>query len=298
MGKFGFIAIAGRPNAGKSSFLNSLLQEELCPVTSLPQTTRQRLRGILTIPEGQIVFVDTPGVHKGKHLVNKAMAETVENSLDDDEADVIAYIVDLSRDYYDEEATVARMVEKKKKRAVLFFNKKDIVDEPENRAKIFFEKFPGLADVTRFFISATDLKEREVIISKLIEMLPEGPPHFPDEYSTDANMRFLASEIIRRQVILNTHEEVPHASCVIIDQWQENETPPVISASIVVETSGQKKIMIGEKGKRIKQIRQFSRREIGRMTGFPVKLELFVKVRHKWRDNPGFLKRIGISSSG
>ncbi len=284
----------GRPNAGKSTLLNSLLGEEISIVTPLPQTTRQVLRGILTRPEGQIAFVDTPGMHRGKHAINKAMAKAVEDTLEPDHIDAILYIVDLSRDFGEEESLIAGLVAPQKKRALILFNKADLCSEPGKRIAGFFRSYPPLGDTEYRIVTATKLEKKDEILAWVFSILPQGEPHFPEEYATDTHMRFLAAEIIRRQVILNTHDEVPHAACVLVNSWNEEEGAIRIQADVVVETQSQKGILIGEGARRVRQIRQFSRKEIAKMAGAKIEVELFVKVRPKWRDNPGFLRQLGI----
>ncbi len=294
MYKSGFIAVVGRPNSGKSSFINSLIGEDLCPVAPLPQTTRQTIRGILTTEKGQIVFVDTPGMHQGSHLINNVMADSVKKAVNRKEADVVIYIVDLSRTFGEEESVIANIVRNVYGKVLILFNKTDIAEDPKKQANLFFETFPKLINFEHDFICASELKNREIITDKIIDMLPNGEAIFPEDYITDAPMRFLASEIIRRQVILNTKEEVPHAVCIAIDNWEEDDNTINIEASIIAETSGQRGIIIGTGAKKIKQIKQFSRKEIARIGDKKVKLELFVKIRKKWRDNPVFLKSIGM----
>ncbi len=297
MTKFGFVALVGRPNAGKSSILNALIGEELSIVTPLPQTTRQTIRGILNTPEGQIVFVDTPGMHEGKYALNKAMADTVKDVLDKQAADAILYVVDLTRPTGEEESLIAGLAAPYKKKALILFNKSDLCPEYKSRIHDFFTAFPDLLGIPFEVVSAVNLENKDDILPQLFSILSEGEPHFPEEYATDANMRFLAAEAIRHQVILNTREEVPHASCVLLNDWTEEDGKVQIQADIVVETQGQKGIIIGQGATRIKQIRQFSRKEIEKITQTKVVLELFVKVRPKWRDNPGFLRQLGIERS-
>lgn len=295
MKKFGFVALVGRPNAGKSSILNALIGEELSIVTPLPQTTRQTIRGILNTSQGQIVFVDTPGMHAGKHTLNKAMAETVKDVLAKQAADAIVYVVDLTRETGEEESLIAGLVAPHKKCALILFNKSDLVPEYKRRIHDFFSAFPDLLGIPFEIVSAINFENKEEILSTLLSLLPQGEPHFPEEYATDANMRFLAAEAIRNQIIINTREEVPHASCVLLNDWSEEDGKVHIQADVVVETQGQKGILIGEGASRIKQIRQFSRKAIEKIVQAKVVLELFVKVRPNWRDNPGFLRQLGIA---
>jgi GTP-binding protein Era len=297
MPKFGFVSIVGRPNAGKSSFLNALLGEKLCPVTTMPQTTRSNLRGILTEEAGQIVFIDTPGMHHGNHLINKAMEQTIAASTAKSEADLIIYIIDLSRPSGSEEDAIANLLEGRKEDVLLLFNKADLLEDPHVEKVKFLIEHPEFSGQLAFVISCHELKERDEIVARIFSKLPEGEPHFPGDYYTDASMRTIGADIIRQQIILNTNEEVPHASCVLIDRWEDTDERSQVSASIIVETQGQKAILIGDKGKRIKQIRLFSQKRIKEVTGLPVTLELMVKVREKWRNNPGFLRQMGMTIS-
>lgn len=293
--KSAFIALIGRPNSGKSTLLNQLCGENLAIVTPLPQTTQRTMRGIYTTDEYQLVFVDTPGIHRGKHTLNKVMYEQSTAVFSDEGIDIICYLVDLSRSFGKEEDAIVRMVEGAHAKRCIVFNKSDLCEDVESVKKTFFARYPGLASLVSCTLSAQSENARQLFLSCIEPMVPFGPRYFPDDDLTDSNMRFIASEFIRKQIIENTYEEVPHAACVEILEYKESEGTHTISAAIHVESDGQKGILIGKSGKVINRIRKQAEAALKKLTGENVTITCHVKISPKWRDNKLFLTRMGLN---
>lgn len=292
--KSAFIALVGRPNSGKSSLLNTILGEQLSIVTTLPQTTRRNLKGIYTSENMQLVFVDTPGIHKGKHVLNESMLHEA-SSVINEGIDLVSYLVDLSRDFGDEEASVANMVKRSGNKILIVFNKKDMCENPAKKVEQFFELFSDLGKMPFIIISAMEKECRAAFLDAVSPFIHEGPKYYDEESLTDENLRFFAAEYIRKQVILNTREEVPHAVFVEIESYKETEESHTVDATIHVETSGQRGIIVGKKGSVINKIRKSAEEELAELTGANVKITCHVKVSPKWRDNESFLNRMGIT---
>jgi GTP-binding protein Era len=289
-----FIALVGRPNSGKSSILNNILKENVSIVTPLPQTTRKNMRGIYTTDAMQIVFVDTPGIHKGKHALNKAMLTEVKDMLDEGGIDCIGYVVDCSREFGGEEEAVAELVGKQSAGKIILFNKIDITKNIKEVITAFFDKFPTLKEIPYLKISALDQNCGEQVLQKLDPFIHEGPRFYDPEDITDASLRFFASEYLRKYIILNTKEEVPHAAFIEIESYKETPEKHEIIATIHVETNGQKGIVIGKNGEGIEKIKKGARIEMKKLVGCPVSLTCHVKVSPGWRDNDSFLRLMGL----
>ncbi|MDR0306573.1 MAG: GTPase Era [Chitinispirillales bacterium] len=284
-----FIALAGRPNSGKSTLMNTVLQEQISIATSLPQTTRRNIRGIYTTEEMQIVFIDTPGIHKGKHTLNEIMLQEATSALGTG-TDLICYLIDLSRDFGKEECICASAVSGANIPVMLVFNKTDLCPDIDIKAASFFAKFPDLINFPQVRLSAVDPRAGEIFLNAASPFIHEGPKYFDDDSLTDATLRTLAAEFIRKQIILNTRQEVPHAVFVEIDSYKEEASGHKIEASIHVETIGQKGIIIGSRGHLIDKIKRDSRRELELLAGMRVSLKFHVKVTPNWRDNSAFLR--------
>jgi GTP-binding protein Era len=289
-----FVALVGRPNSGKSSILNNILKENLSIVTPLPQTTRKNMRGIYTTDTMQIIFVDTPGVHKGKHALNKAMLHEVKEMLDEGGIDCIGYVVDCSREFGSEEDAVAEIVGKQSANKIIIFNKIDIAKNADKITTAFFEKFTSLKGTPFIKISALDPNSGEQVLKCLDPFIHEGPRFYDPDELTDASLRFFAAEYLRKYIILNTKEEVPHAALVEIESYKETPEKHEIIATIHVETNGQKGIVIGKQGEGIEKIKKGARMEMKKLVGCPVSLTCHVKVSPGWRDNDSFLKLMGL----
>jgi GTP-binding protein Era len=282
----GFVAILGRPNAGKSTLLNALLGTKLAIVAPRPQTTRTAIQGVLKLPGAQIVFVDTPGIHESSTLLNKRMMDQVRASAD---ADVVVLLVDATGRFHDEDLGAVDLVKKTGAPAIAVFNKIDkLRDKPKILALI--EQYRGLHDFAAYVpISALKGEGVDVLQKEILARLPEGPALYPKDYLTDQPERFLAAEIIREKALHLTHQEVPHAVAVMVEQWEDTPTLLRIAATIYVERPGQKAILIGAGGALLKKIGTLARREIEAQTGKKVFLQTFVKVRPNWRQDPEFL---------
>ena len=285
----GFVVIAGRPNAGKSTLLNALLGEKVAITAPQAQTTRTSIQGVLTAADSQIAFIDTPGIHKSNTLFNQRMMSAVRAALHG--RDLVLFMADASKpvDAEDEHAVSALAHAGK---TLLVLNKIDRVTDKRLLLPLiqrFTELFPFLQAIP---ISARTGEGLDELRQTVIENLPVSPPLFPEDYLTDQPMRFLAAEIIRESILRATREEVPHAVAILIDSWEDAPHLTRIAATIHVERAGQKAILIGEKGQLLKQIGTESRINIERLIGHRVFLSLFVKVKPKWREDPEFLNAI------
>jgi GTP-binding protein Era len=282
----GFVAILGRPNAGKSTLLNALLGTKLAIVAPRPQTTRTAIQGVLKLPGAQIVFVDTPGIHESSTLLNKRMMDQVRASAD---ADVVLLLVDATARFQEEDSQAVDLVKKTGAPAVAVFNKIDkLRDKPKILALI--ERYRELHDFAAYVpISALKGEGVDLVKKEILARLPEGPALYPKDYLTDQPERFLAAEILREKALLLTHQEVPHAVAVMVEQWEDTPTLVRIAATIYVERPGQKAILIGAGGALLKKMGTLARREIETLVGKKVFLQTFVKVRPNWRQDPEFL---------
>lgn len=282
----GFVAILGRPNAGKSTLLNALLGTKLAIVAPRPQTTRTAIQGVLKLPGAQIVFVDTPGIHESSTLLNKRMMDQVRASAD---ADVVLFLVDATARFSDEDAGAVDLVKKTGAPAIAVFNK---IDKLREKAKLLalIERYQAMHDFVAYVpISALKGDGVDLLQKEILARLPEGPALYPKDHLTDQPERFLAAEIIREKVLHLTRQEVPHAVAVMIENWEDTPGLVRIAATIYIERPGQKAILIGAGGALLKKIGTLARREIETLVGKKVFLQTFVKVRPNWRQDPEFL---------
>jgi GTP-binding protein Era len=285
----GFVSIAGLPNAGKSTLLNALIGEKVAITARQAQTTRTSVQGILTMPSAQIVFIDTPGIHRSDTLINKRMMDTVRAALEG--RDLVLYVADASRPVTSEDERAVSVL-KHAKKALLVLNKIDRVDDKRLLLPLteqFMKLHPFIETVP---VSARKANGLDDLKHTIVQYLPEGDPLFSEDQFTDQPMRFLASEIIREKILEVAQKEVPHAVAVLVEQWEETPTLTKISATIHVEKAGQKAILIGAKGEMLKRIGTGARLEIEKLTGNKVFLSLFVKVKPNWREDPAFLNAI------
>ncbi len=292
--KSAFVAFIGRPNCGKSTLLNTIIGENLSIVTPMPQTTQKIMRGIYNGEGYQLVFVDTPGIHRGRHTLNKAMFRQSTKLFADAGIDIICYIVDLSRASGREEDEIAQMVADTKTAACILFNKTDLCETVENTIASFFSKYPKLSSLPSKAISAVSPSAKESFLKVIEPLLPFGPKYFPGDELTDSSLRFFAAEYIRKQIIELTHQEVPHAAYVEIQDYKEYADRHIVTANIHVETDGQKGIVIGKKGAIINQIKKRAEQELAKLTGTPVMIVYHVTVTPKWRDDKRFLGEMGF----
>ena len=292
--KTAFVTIVGRPNCGKSTLLNTIIGEELSIVSSLPQTTRKNFKGIYNEQGLQLIFIDTPGIHKGKYAFNESMITESVNAIKKD-ADIICYMVDLTRETGEEEEFVAKTVYESKLPYIIIFNKKDLCNDYEHIIQKYFNKFPFFSSAKYAVLSAIEPEAKKVFLDLIYPLIPLGHPFYSKEDITDANLRFFAAEYIRKQIINNTKQEVPHAAFVEVTDYKETPKNHLVFATIYVETEGQKGIIIGNAGSLIKKIQSLAEQDLSRLTGIPAKIKCHVKVEKNWRDNKNFLRRMGYS---
>jgi GTPase len=285
----GFVAILGRPNAGKSTLLNALVGEKVAIVSSHPQTTRNRILGIVNRPGAQMVISDTPGLHKPDSLLGRQMLEEIEQALDG--IHVLLLIVDATQKFGTGDQRAMDRAEQFRGPRILLLNK---VDRMRKDALLplmdAYQKKLEFAEIIP--ISALTGDGIELLIKTLVKYVPEGPPYFPEEQYTDQPERFLASEIIREKVLLHTRQELPHAVAVMLDKFDEGEKMTRIHAAIYVDREGQKGIVIGRGGSMLKTIGTEARLELEKMLGRKIFLEIFVKVRPNWRDQAAVVRQL------
>ena len=290
----GFVAVIGKPNVGKSTLINAWLGQKIAIVSPKPQTTRHRLRGILTRPDAQIIFVDTPGIHQPRHKLGEFMVETAAKSIPD--ADVVLFLVDVSEMPTAEDEQIVKLIEKHGQvPVILVLNKADLL--PPEKVQPHSNAYFGLVQYDQWMmISATRGDNRDKLLDMVVARLPEGPRYYPPDQLTDQNMRFIVAELIREQVLRFVHQEVPHAVAVVVEEWkQRREDLTYIGANIFVEKESQKGIIIGQEGSMLKRIGRAAREEIEQLVGNRVYLELWVKVRKKWRKDENELRRLGYA---
>jgi GTP-binding protein Era len=279
----GFVAIIGRPNAGKSTLLNRFVGQKVAIVTSKPQTTRNRIQGIVTKPEGQIVFIDTPGLHEANSILNRQMMREVAAALEG--IDVLLLMIDANRTLPHSDSLLLERAQRFGGKTILALNKIDRLPKPKLLPLIaaFAKAFPFAALVP---ISALKGEGCDDLLREILQNLPEGEPFFPEDQITDQPERFLASEIIREKAIDLTYHEVPHALAVVVDKFAEEPKILRIHATLYVERDSQKKILIGHKGEMLKKVGTQARKELETLLGTKIFLEMFVKVDPDWRENP------------
>ena len=289
--KSGFVSIVGRPNSGKSTLLNHLVGEKVSIVTDKPQTTRHVIRGIVTRPEGQIVFFDTPGVHKPVYRMNERIMKSVRNSMAD--VDLILLIVDVSVPFGRGDDFTLQLLKAAAKKKLLLLNKIDLIErksllpvmERYSKAGNFEEIIP---------ISALTGENIETLMAGILKNLSEGPMFYPEDQISDQPERAIAAEMIREKLIMFTKEEMPYSTAVVIDRFEEDEKLYRIYASIFVERDSQKAIIIGKGGQKLKQVGMEARQPLESFFGRKIFLELHVKVKKKWRDDEETLRSLGL----
>jgi GTP-binding protein Era len=287
--KSGFIAIVGRPNAGKSTLVNKLVGQKVSIVSPRPQTTRNRIHGIVNRKDSQIVLVDTPGIHKPDSILSRQMMDEVSQAIDG--IDVLTLIVDATQNFGPGDLFTIEWVKRFKGPVYLLLNKIDRMKVQNVLPAI--ERFRREFEFTEIFpISAQNGEGCEAAAKSWLTHLPEAPPLFPPDQFTDQPERFLAAELIREKAILATKEEVPHAIAVLVDSFEESEKLLRIRATIYVERDGQKGILIGKAGGTMKKIGTEARVELESILGAKIFLELFVKVQPNWRQNAGIVKQL------
>ena len=289
----GYVALVGRPNAGKSTLLNRLVGEKIAAVSNKPQTTRHQIRGVITRPEGQVVLVDTPGVHQPGYLLNRRMMAAVHDALEG--VDLVCLIRDASVSTGNGDRFVLDLVKRSGKPAVLLLNKTDKLDD--KRALLPLIEWYSREHEWRGVVplSARTGDQLEDLVREFLANLPEGEPIFGEDELTDQSMRTLVAEMVREKILHVTGEEIPYVTAVVTERYEEvSEELARIYCAIYVERPSQKRIIIGKGGARLKEVGTQARRDVERLLGHRVYLELFVKVEEGWRDSPRALSEMGI----
>jgi GTP-binding protein Era len=286
----GFVSILGRPNAGKSTLLNALVGQKVSIVADKPQTTRTAIQGVMTTEESQVIFVDTPGIHKSDSTINKRMMESVRASLE--ERDLIIYVVDATERFGEEDRRALSLLRPNGPPVVLVFNKIDAVRAKHDLLPLMDEYSKQFDFAATLPISALKDDGLEKLRQEVIGRMPEGPEYFPPDHVTDQPARFLAAELIREKILTATRQEIPHATTVIIDKWEETPAIVRVYATIYVEREGQKAIIIGAKGAMLKKVGTLAREEMESIFGIRIYLDLHVKVEARWRESAAFLNTL------
>jgi GTP-binding protein Era len=286
----GFVSLVGRPNAGKSTLLNALVGQKVAIVADKPQTTRTSIQGVLTLPTAQIVFLDTPGIHKPDTPLNKRMMNVVRDALE--ERDLLLFLADAAVPFQAEDRRAMEVLHKTDTPAVLVLNKVDLVKEKARLLPVI-EQYKSIFEFADYVpVSAVKGGGLDELRKVILEHLPEGPAYFPEDHVTDQPERFLAAELIREKVLQATRQEVPHAVAVMVDKWEETPRITRIFATIRVERPGQKAILIGSKGSTLKKIGTLARQEMERIFGVKIYLDLHIRVQPGWREQAAFLNTL------
>ncbi|HTA24547.1 MAG TPA: GTPase Era [Terriglobales bacterium] len=290
----GFVCILGRPNAGKSTLLNALVGQKLAIVSPKPQTTRNRILGIVQVPKqkgrpaGQIVLLDTPGVHQPDSSLGRKMMTEVRGAIEG--CNLLLLIVDVTRKFAENDQFVLDIARKSGTPVFLLLNKIDLVARKDKLLPMI-EQYRGLYDFKQIIpLSARKKVGLDVLLDHVVTSLPKGVPYFPEDQITDQPVRFMVAELIREQVLFATNEEVPHATTVVVERFEEGARLTRIAAVIYCERDGQKRILVGKQGQMLKSIGTTARLQIEKMVGTRVYLELFVKVRPDWRESHAFVE--------
>jgi len=291
--KSGFVSVIGRPNVGKSTLINQLLGERITIISSKPQTTRNSIRCIYTDEHSQIIFIDTPGIHKPKHKLGEYMVNAATDSLKG--VDVVIAVIDASLEITKADMEIIDVAREVESPVILVLNKVDKIDK--SKLEILLTKFS--TDESHFDslipVSAKEGTNTEAVLDEIVKRLPEGPLYFPADITTDVTERFVVSEFIREKILELTSDEVPHGTAVEIDSMKEREGGGMmdIEANIYCEKDSHKGIIIGKQGKMLKEIGSRARVDLENLLDCKVNLQLWVKVRKNWRDNNSILRNLG-----
>ena len=292
MFKSGYTAIIGRPNVGKSTLLNKIIGEKLAIATYKPQTTRNRIVGIKNVESGQMIFIDTPGIHHPSSTLNKYMVNVAMETLGS--VDLVLFLIEAATEQHQDNHFILEKLKESSLPVILVINKIDLIRKDLLLPQI--EQFRQIYDFKEIIpISAKTGEGILILIESILQILPEGPPYFPEDQFTESSERFLAAEIIREKIILLTEQEIPYASAVVVESFREDESKNMIriQATINVEKDSQKGIIIGKRGAMLKEIGTRARIDMERFFAARVYLELFVKVRKRWTEDPRELKDLG-----
>lgn len=291
----GFVCILGRPNAGKSTLLNALVGEKVAIISPKPQTTRNRILGVLHVPgpkgkpAGQVVLIDTPGVHKPDSSLGRKMMTEVQEALEG--CDLVLLIADVAKKLAPEDEFALQMLKRAKTPAFLLLNKIDLLRSKKESLLPRIEHYRGRHDFQQVIpFSARTREGLDVVLKEILRALPKGPQYFPEDQITDQPARFMVAEVVREQVLLATEEEIPYATTVVVEEFEEGERLTRISALIYCEREGQKAILVGKRGQMLKKIGTAARLQMEKMLGTKVFLQLFVKVHPHWRESQHFVE--------
>ena len=289
----GFISIVGRPNVGKSTLFNAIIGEKLSIIADKPQTTRNKITGVKNLSDAQLIFLDTPGIHKAKTPLNRAMVQTAQDTLGD--ADVLLMIVDAAAGVHQQDVFLITSLKEINAPVFLVINKTDLIEK--NLLLPLIDKFSKMYNFREIFlVSALKNQGLVELLQAIKAVLPEGPRYFAEDEFTDASERFIASEFIREKIMRCTSQEIPYVTAVEVEAFKENEEKNIthITASIIVEKESQKAIVIGKKGAMLKNIGTQARLEMERLFGTKIFLELFVRVKKDWTSSDKMLKEFGL----
>jgi GTP-binding protein Era len=287
--KSAFVAVVGRPSSGKSTLMNALCGRKVSIVSPVPQTTKNTIRGIVNRPEGQLVFLDTPGIHDSEQRLNQRLRDLAREALG--EADLVLYVLDSTRAAGREEQAIATLLAPYAAKAVAAVNKTDAESADPGRARAFLaESLPGMETLDISALTGTGTPE---LLTRLYERAPEGPAWYPEEYYTDQEPVFRIAELVREKVLLHTREELPHAVYVDYrDSGRREDGALVYEADLVVERESQKGILIGAKGATIRRIREEAERDLADIFPYPVVLSLRVRVQPDWKKNEKLIRKL------
>lgn len=294
--KSGFVSIVGRPNVGKSTLMNQILDTKVAIVTPKAQTTRNKIQGIYTTENEQIIFIDTPGIHKSFNELGENMNQAAYDSLDG--IDAVLLMVDSTKEFSDLDQEIVERFTKIREPKFLVLNKIDLIKD-EQKLNELIAHYNSINFVKILKISASNNLGVDQLVTSIVDVLDEGPQYYPSDQLMDQPERFMVKEIIREKVLLLTSQEIPYSVAVEIESFKNDEKNPNlinINATIIVERQSQKKIVIGEKGSKIKEIGRLSRIDIAKFLGNKVYLELFVKVEADWRNRKHYLKQFGYQN--
>ena len=288
----GFVSVIGRPNAGKSTLLNQLLGQKVLIMSDKPQTTRNKIQCILTEERGQVIFLDTPGIHKPKHKLGEFMVDVAIDSLR--EVDLVLYMVDATAEFGGGEEYIIAALKQVKTPCILVLNKIDLLKK-EQILKLI-QDYSQLADFLAIIpLSAKTGENKEELLKVIFQQIPEGPMYYPEDEVTDQPERFIMAELVREKVLQLTRDEVPHSIAVVVESVEEKKTLVKVRALIIVERDSQKGIIIGQGGTLLKEIGRLARQDIETLLGSKVFLELWVKVKKDWRNRADSLREFGYS---
>jgi GTP-binding protein Era len=288
--KSGFVSILGRPNAGKSTLLNALVGQKVSIVADKPQTTRTAIQGVMTTPEAQVIFIDTPGIHRSTSAINRRMMDAVRASLE--ERDLLIFTVDATKPFAGEDEMALSTLREGAPPVIAVFNKIDALESKQQLLPLL-EEYQKRLDFAEYLpISAVTEEGVEELRNHVITRLPAGPEYFPPDHITDQPARFLAAELIREKILQATRQEVPHSTTVMVDKWEETPHILRIYATIFVERDGQKAIVIGAKGSMLKRIGTLAREEMEKLFNTHIHLDLHIKVEPGWREKHAFLNSL------